>query len=200
MAITDVLKPGQAGGEQRDFTCPHYDPVPGGKRCKSYVENGACSRPDEFMCVEWLKANGNAVQREEKKPSSTVPTDLFGKPIPQTPAREQKASDPLPSLRSHKPLDLASPEFDEENTPTPRGLTTEDIESFKALGVEVRIKSEAIGEIWLVPVFTGKDRLEILPEHVATLAHVLIAFPGSQIVSFTKQPPRDESSQEGKPS
>ncbi|HEV2743514.1 MAG TPA: hypothetical protein VGV91_10185, partial [Rubrobacter sp.] len=41
-------------------TCPHYDPLPGARRCRHYVPNGACERPDELMCVEWLKANGSA--------------------------------------------------------------------------------------------------------------------------------------------
>lgn len=200
MAITDILKPGQEGGERRDFTCPHYDPVPGGKRCKSYLDNGACSRPDEFMCVEWLKANPAAVKKEARNPSPTVPTDLFGKPLPQPPARESKTSEPLPPLQPSKSIDLASTEFDEEPAPPLRGLTTEDIDGFKALGVEVRIKSETIGELWLVPEYTGKDRLEIMPEHLATIAHVLTAFPGSKIVSFEKQIPKDESSQEGSPS
>jgi hypothetical protein len=40
------------------FTCPHYSPKSGSKRCDHYLQNGACDRGDEFMCVEWLKANG----------------------------------------------------------------------------------------------------------------------------------------------
>src|SRR5262245_40112340 len=39
-------------------TCPHYDPLPGARRCRHYLPNGACDRPDEFLCVEWLKVNG----------------------------------------------------------------------------------------------------------------------------------------------
>jgi hypothetical protein len=40
--------------------CPHYEPLPGTSRCRSYYPNGACARPDELMCVEWLRANGYA--------------------------------------------------------------------------------------------------------------------------------------------
>ena len=44
-----------------EITCPRYDPVPGTKRCKHYLKGSTCSLPDEFMCVEWLKANGHRV-------------------------------------------------------------------------------------------------------------------------------------------
>ena len=40
--------------------CPHFEPLPGTARCRSYYANGACARPDELMCVEWLRANGYA--------------------------------------------------------------------------------------------------------------------------------------------
>jgi hypothetical protein len=39
--------------------CSHYAPVPGGDRCRSLYPNGACSRPDELMCVVWLRTNGH---------------------------------------------------------------------------------------------------------------------------------------------
>ena len=67
-----------------------------------------------------------------------------------------------------------------------RGFTTEDIESFKALGVEVLLHSETYGDVWLVPAYTGRERKEITPEHAATLARVMSVFPGSHIVSFEK--------------
>jgi hypothetical protein len=39
-----------------EIACANY--VPGeGRRCVHYAV-GTCLRPDEFMCVEWLKANG----------------------------------------------------------------------------------------------------------------------------------------------
>ena len=67
-----------------------------------------------------------------------------------------------------------------------RGCTTADIESFKALGVEVLLHSETYGDVWLVPAYTGRERKEITPEHAATLARVMSVFPGSHIVSFEK--------------
>ncbi len=39
--------------------CPHFEPLPGTARCRSYYPNGACARPDELMCVEWMRANGH---------------------------------------------------------------------------------------------------------------------------------------------
>ena len=61
------------------FTCPDYDALPGSKRCRSYLGNGGCAREDHFMCEEWMKANGHAVQ----PPSETPPArDLFGNALP----------------------------------------------------------------------------------------------------------------------
>jgi len=71
-----------------------------------------------------------------------------------------------------------------EDLPLPRGLTTEDLESFKALGVEVCLQSEALGEVWLVPERTNQPRKEITPELAATLWQVLAAFPGSRVVAL----------------
>jgi hypothetical protein len=39
------------------YTCPHYRPLPGSKRCVSYDASGICTRDDEFVCVEWLRVN-----------------------------------------------------------------------------------------------------------------------------------------------
>ena len=38
-----------------------YEPAAESRRCRSYQPNGVCGRPDEFMCVEWLRANGHHV-------------------------------------------------------------------------------------------------------------------------------------------
>jgi hypothetical protein len=62
-----------------------------------------------------------------------------------------------------------------------RGFTAEDIASFKALGVEVCLHSEAYGELWLVPAYTGRPRKEVTPEHAATVMRVLSVFPGPRV-------------------
>ncbi len=62
-----------------------------------------------------------------------------------------------------------------------RELTQADIDSFKALGVEVHVKSKA-GEFTLVAERTGRtDRVELIPEDIAKLAMIMDAFPGSEI-------------------
>jgi hypothetical protein len=90
---------------------------------------------------------------------------------------------PAPIALAPRPDADAQPAVDVDQL---RGFTTEDIESFKALGVEVLLHSETYGDVWLVPAYTGRDRKEITPEHAATLARVMSVFPGSHIVSFEK--------------
>lgn len=176
------------------FACEHYEALPDGKRCRHYVQGGACARSDEFMCVEWLKANGHAApspapeqaepakQPEPKPPAPKVATDLFGNPLPDPP-RPAPAKQPPPRAPALHVVRDSAPA--EEREPL-RGYTTEDIEGFKKLGVEVCLRSEAYGEIWLVPKYTGSDRKELTPEHAATISRVLEAFPGSRVVSFEK--------------
>lgn len=65
----------------------------------------------------------------------------------------------------------------------PNGLKDEDIESFKKLGVEVKLLSRA-GTIYLVPEPTGRtDRKEFTIEQARSLALIALAFPGSEVVS-----------------
>ncbi|HPQ72295.1 MAG TPA: hypothetical protein PKW95_24460 [bacterium] len=61
-----------------------------------------------------------------------------------------------------------------------RELTPEDVESFKALDVEVHVKSKP-GEFTLVPEYTGKERPEISAEDLRKLSMIMHAFPGSEI-------------------
>ncbi len=199
MAITDILKTGDAGQQPDGITCPRFDAPPGEKRCRHYLKGGACALPDEFMCVEWLKANGHAVPpaapaaseteqvESTAQPAAKAATDLFGNalPDPRPATSPNPARSPAP-VRTHPAVEEA------DERPATRGLTTEDIESFKALGVEVCLRSEAVGDVWLVPEYTGRDRKEITPEHAATLCRVVEAFPGSQVVSFEKPPENDK--------
>lgn len=159
MALKHLLRPTPTPAAERPsgITCPKY--VRGeGKRCVHFRATGACALPDEFMCVEWMKANGKA------PPAPPTPT-----PAPRTAA--------VPTQSEVPGADDAAP---------PRGLTSEDIETFKALGVEVRLRSETYGELWLVPAYTGQPRKELTPEHAATVLRVLEIFPGSQVLSFEK--------------
>ena len=209
--MTTSDKHSNQGSRPAGITCPSYEAIPGRKHCRHYLANGGCSRPDEFMCREWLKANGHTaddppaeravaeVERyvdAERQAIAASPVDLFGNPNPDF--RPPAAKEPAPPAQKTpvKPPTRPQPAPDqvdvEDERPAPRGLTTDDIESFKALGVEVCIASEAIGEVWLVPEYTGKDRKELTPEHAATLCRIVEAFPGSRVVSFEKNPTTNE--------
>jgi hypothetical protein len=43
----------------RRFICPDYEPLPGSRRCRSFIPGGGCSRPEHPVCVEWQRANAN---------------------------------------------------------------------------------------------------------------------------------------------
>ncbi len=192
MALKDRLQEEARTTLPLGFSCPHYDPVPGSKRCKSYLDGGACTRPDQLMCVEWLKANGQAAPVTESTPASPappadaptrphdaqvdVPRDLFGQPLPPRAALRPAA----PPARSPSP----APEPLEPVLV--RGLTDDDIASFKALGVEVCVASDAVGELWIVPEYSGSPRKEISVEHAATLVAICQAFPGAKVVRFDR--------------
>lgn len=173
-------QPAKPGG----FTCPDYDPLPGSKRCRSYLSNGGCAREDHFMCEEWLKANGRAAPPPSEPPREPA-RDLFGNPLPDEPpltkTSEKAATPPAP-----KPAPLVETSAAERDVPLVRNLTDEDIASFKALGVEVCIASEEIGEVWIVPEYTGQDRRELRIDHAATLTAVCATFPGAKVTSFEK--------------
>lgn len=190
MALKDLIKPAPTPAAERPagITCENYSKGDG-KRCAHYVAGGACALPTEFMCVEWLKHNGPAPAPNPTEPPKVVlqplGRDLFGNPVPvvvEPPRAKPEAPAPLPRPTPTEPV------VDVDQL---RGFTSDDIESFKALGVEVKLESEAYGEIWLVPAYTGADRREITPEHVATLARVISVFPGARVVAFHK-PPKPE--------
>lgn len=171
-------------GRPEGVTCEMY--LRGeGKRCRHYLPHGACSLPGELMCVEWLKKNaprpraGRAGERSK---------DLFGNPSPEPPVQMQTPVQSPPPAASLGAVGPQPPT--EETAPVLRGLTTEDIEGFKDLRVEVCVRAGDHGEFWIVPVQTGRSRREVTPEHLATIARVLDVFSNSEIVAFDwKQPP-----------
>jgi len=182
MSLRDRYSGEEKSERPSSFTCEHYSPRPGSKRCIHYLANGACDRADEFMCVEWLKANNQSKPEPTKeKTKDDVDRDLFGNPLPPRPKQVEKS----PPKIEKPPEPESTPIVD---APLVRNLNDEEIASFKALGVDVCIKSEDVGEIWLVPEYTGQDRKEISVEHAATLSAVCAAFPGAKVASFEKKP------------
>lgn len=174
------------------ITCEKYVRTEG-KRCRHYLANGGCSLPDELMCVEWLKVNGH---RKPAPASDKTNRDLFGQPLPAQPAK--KPAKPQPEgAKAQRLVEVVQPSPEPEPKAPLRGLTTEDIESFKALRVEVCIHADDVGDVWLVPAYTGQPRKELTPEHLATITRVIEAFPGARVTAFEKS--SANPAQEGSP-
>ena len=182
MALLETYGKPQQGS---NYDCPKYVPDASGKRCRHYLK-GACALADEFMCVEWLKANGHAMP--EGHPALVPPqTDLFGPPAPAAKPTSRKANSSKPATSSDSVA--TSPERPvngEEQRPL-EPIPKDDIESFRALGVEVCLRSEEIGDVWIVPDYRDSSRKELSIEHAATLCLVVGAFPGSKVIAFEKQ-------------
>jgi hypothetical protein len=53
-------------------TCPYDAPPPGERPCRHSLPKGACDRPDEFLCVEWLKGNGPRASVGANDPTANV--------------------------------------------------------------------------------------------------------------------------------
>ena len=175
---------------ESEFTCPHYRSAPGTKRCESYQEGGTCALPEYFHCIEWEKRNQahlaavrrGETARAEKKIEPPPRLDLFGQIVrePEEPKRTERKATPEPSLLPPVSLPV-------EPLPDRPGMTTEDIETFKQLGVEVQLTSDEFGDFFLVPEYTSKDRNELTPEHAATIARTLEVFPGSRVTAFKRR-------------
>ncbi|ACY13624.1 hypothetical protein [Haliangium ochraceum] len=158
------------------ITCPSYEPRPGTTRCRSYLDGGVCTRADEFLCVEWLRANGHAVP-ESAKASAPVPGERLGTELSEnTPTSSSPAADAV------------------------RGLTSEQLASFAALGVEVCLATAEVGEVWLVPKYTDCDRQELRLDHAATLAALCATFPGASVKVLEPLAGRKHTSGEVAPS
>jgi hypothetical protein len=161
------------------ITCPKYEPVPGTKRCRHYHANGACGLPDEFMCVEWLKANGHATPAPvTPMATNAVARDLFGKAVAETSPRVDPP--PPPRVAPSVPRD--------EEVPIVRSLTDADLASFKTLGFEVRLATEELGDVWIVPAYTGAERHELSVDHAALIAAVASAFHGARVTALVRKP------------
>lgn len=152
------------------ISCHRFVADAGGRRCRHYQEGGFCGLDTEFRCVEWMKKNG---QQEEAERILRMQAEELGL-VPKKPA---------------------SPTAATERTLLLHRLSDEDVASWKALGVEVCIASDEVGEVWLVPEYTGRsDRRELRIDHAVALTAVCGAFPGARITNFTRRVPA-----EGKP-
>jgi hypothetical protein len=178
-----VSQPHPNPNHRSGIDCPQYQPLSGSKRCQHYLDGGACALAAEFMCVEWLKRNGRPVPQEHPAHGATPAQPGFlpglAPPAPAhaTPAPEAAAPQ-APSVPAAEPPPVSA------HTRAP--ITPEELDSFKSLGVELRLDLDEVGPVWLVPRYTGQARKEITPEHAATLRLLLDAFPGARIAAFEK--------------
>jgi len=138
-----------------------------------------------------LRVNGGQVTSVEKPveaaPAKPLDRDLFGTPIQAE--RSFRGSKRKPSTKATAqvatPAALTTPATP-IRPPLVRNVTDEEIASFRALGAEVCIRSEEVGEVWVVPEYTGADRAELSVEHSITLATICAAFPGAKVVEITR--------------
>lgn len=139
-----------------EIECPKYEPIPGSRRCRHYLDDGACARPDELMCVEWLKRNGHPV------------------PPRATSDATRRAQEPA-TTESERVRALAA-----------RPISDEALESFRALGLEICLLTTESCSVWIVPEYTGGDRLELRVDHAATLAVLCAAAPGARLTDIRR--------------
>ncbi len=147
--------------------CGKREPIASGC-CKHLLRTGVCELPDELMCVEFMPPECQATPGTDSPQSHSLKLQPTLSPMSFF-ARSAQIQPPVDSNRL-------------------RGFTTEDIDSFKALGLEVCLQSDSFGELWLVPAYTGQSRRELTPEHAATLLHMLTVFPDSHVVGFNTKP------------
>jgi hypothetical protein len=161
-------------------TCPHYAPLPGERQCRHYLPNGACDRPDEFLCVEWLKRNGPraSVGANEPTANDVVASDVDAA-SPTTGGFSQRRQ----ALFDHAPPDLASPRKLARTRPTapaspappplvpPPALlaSAEDVKALASRYGETQLAADTLGQVWLVAKPTGSVRPAGRPKTRAAL-------------------------------
>lgn len=170
----------------RKITCPRYKRSSDGRRCVHYHAGGRCARPggSDAVCVEWVKVNGAPAPlggRPGPRPEPGPHLDLFGNPTQPTTPRRGSSRPPVA-----KSTDRAAPPTATTKPPLIRNVSDEEVASFKELGAEVCIRSDEVGELWLVPKYTGADRQELSVEHSITLTTICAAFPGAKVVTIKR--------------
>ena len=98
MVLKDLIGAAPTPATERPpgITCEKYTRGED-KRCIHDAANGACALPDEFMGVEWLKANGpkhaHSVPVVTEPPKPAPPArDLFGTQFPRSHRHRQRRS------------------------------------------------------------------------------------------------------------
>ena len=181
-----------------EITCPKYEAAQGGKRCKHYGARGTCALPDELMCVEWLRVNEPEAYKRQAQSLSLVrtndplvaPSDPLAAPVeadrPTATTGANGAQRPAESehgglMATPSPLD-------------PELINDEALEALEASGLECRIASADLDDVWLVPEFTDQDRHELPYRFARTLLVTMSIFPGASLreIKRKNQEPRNQ--------
>jgi hypothetical protein len=118
--------------------------------------------------------------------------DLFGAPAATAAGRRGGATVPQASRVPAQRSAPAAGDVDAQHTPpllppvTFPVLSSEEVASWKALGVEILLDTP-MGELWMVPEYTdkaGKERREVTPEDAAKIASFIVAFPGAYVADM----------------
>jgi hypothetical protein len=171
--------------------CPHYVALAGTRRCKSYLDGGGCRREDTFLCTEWLRKNPSQRVQQLSAPAPSAPlassaaaTDLFGQVVRAQPSNTRLEGKPL---GSSAPLPVqTAPAFT-------RPITERQIKALEERGIELCVRSDAVGELWLVPAYTGAERNEMTFRDAASIAALCAVFPGAEVTRFEHRPRRGEA-------
>lgn len=175
-------------------TCPHYAPPPGERRCRHYLPNGACDRPDEFLCVEWLKRNGPVASTDAKgngdDADAAAGTADASRSAGRFPQRWLSLFDHAPPRVSPPPRSArARPASPAPPAPTPPPASLAGAEDVVALAERyptTQLETDGLGPVWLVAEPTGSERLELTYRDAAALAAVCAAFPGARVVALER--------------
>jgi hypothetical protein len=176
--------------------CRDYAPTRGGYQCQHYAGDGACKRPDYFMCVVWAKRNPEAMYHVEQRK-----TEPKSRQEPESPPdKPQKPEEKYPDkpTATAQVYDLSRHGVSKRDDghhllEKPELLTEEAIDALCKLGIEVTVKTSVGMEVTLVPKLTSADRCELTFEHARTLVMVLQVFPGATVQQIVK-PKQEEAS------
>lgn len=169
------------------------------KRCARYLKGGSCDLDTEFLCVEWLKKqhperfDGTSQQTTDPTGPATNQTGLPDIQPPATPARAKPkhvspVTTPPGQLRdrergvagnlTEQPATLARSE--------PLGL--DRVNALANQEYEVCLEGWGENEVWVVPAYTGKPRVELSYVDMATLRELLVVLPGARVKQITSGP------------
>jgi hypothetical protein len=191
-----------------NITCTKFEAISGTKRCKHYASNGACNRPDEFMCVEWLKLNGPAAasvtaapltrlhalnasmahaQSKARLSVSQVAAAKSLGAISQVLGPDKAPAGPRTRLQPSDEVALLALRQSLPGAFQAQATTAVDIASFKARGIEVCVATDDLGEFWIVPEYSDAERQELTIEHASLIAAACSAFPGSKVTAVRRK-------------